>query len=51
VAFFLWTWADPYDGWITANPDYRLYGSPGIFDSDYKPKPAYYGLLDELAQE
>jgi endo-1,4-beta-xylanase len=51
AAFFLWTWADPYDGWITANPDYRVYGSPGIFDSDYKPKPAYYALRDELAQE
>jgi len=49
AAFFLWTWADPYDGWITSNPDYRVYGSPGIFDSDYRPKPAYYALRDELA--
>jgi endo-1,4-beta-xylanase len=49
AAFFLWTWSDPYDGWITSNADYRVYGSPGIFDADYKPKPAYYALRDELA--
>jgi endo-1,4-beta-xylanase len=39
--FWSWTIYDPW-GWG------KSYGDPGLFDSDYRPKPAYFALLDEL---
>jgi endo-1,4-beta-xylanase len=46
---FFGSWADQYS-WLSKDPDpvKQRYGAPGIFDVDFKPKPAYYALLEEL---
>jgi GH35 family endo-1,4-beta-xylanase len=48
-AFIFFSWADLYS-WTPYDPDpvKQRYGDQGIFDADYKPKPAYYALLEEL---
>jgi endo-1,4-beta-xylanase len=47
--FIFYTWADQYS-WPQYDPweAVRRYGALGIYDVDYKPKPAYYALREEL---
>jgi endo-1,4-beta-xylanase len=44
-AFVLWGFHDPHS-WIPSF--FRGYGAALIFDDAYRPKPAYYSLLDTL---
>jgi endo-1,4-beta-xylanase len=45
TAFQIWGLTDKYSTWITGWSKGKE-GTPLLFDADYRPKPAYYGLLD-----
>jgi endo-1,4-beta-xylanase len=47
TAFVMWGFTDLYSWIPSANPGY---GSALIFDESYNPKPAYYALIDVLAE-
>jgi endo-1,4-beta-xylanase len=49
-AFALFSGGADRFSWLQTDPDpvKQRYGAPGIFDVDFKPKPAYYALLNEL---
>jgi endo-1,4-beta-xylanase len=49
AAFVIWSWADQYC-WYDYDPWHRDYGYPGIYDADYRPKPAFFALFEELTK-
>ncbi|MDW8034357.1 MAG: endo-1,4-beta-xylanase [Nitrososphaerota archaeon] len=47
-AFIMWGFVDKYS-WI--NYTFPGYGSATIFDDEYRPKPAYYALIEAMLEK